>query len=430
MQPEQNPSMAAQPSPESDGGPGPRVIGLVADPGTPWSLVRRIARDFEAHLEGRLGRQRGWRVEIHQETLPVAADGGLVLEQPARDLADRRGWDTVIAVVDLPRFEEGRGVVADVVPQLRLAVVCLPALGVASPTRRLRETLLRVVEHLDALPDAAPPDAEMDVEGSAEDGDPGEPARDSETGAGTHADTGELAALAPLPDTTAGTSAQEGAWGRHRTSTVYVKGWVGSLRLLAGMVLANRPLRMPRDMTWSIAAASAAGAYGVFFGSIWVLSSVMSLWRLAVVMVLAILLLVVWLIVTNGLWTRGTRHRHSSRLDNLSTFVTVGIACTVVYVILFTTLGVVAGVIIPVEYLSDQLESPTGTGDYLRLVWLAASMGTMAGAVGSSFDDSERIRNATYSLRERHRRAAQDETSAEAAAEGVGTPAAPAAPRE
>ena len=60
--------------------------------------------------------------------------------------------------------------------------------------------------------------------------------------------------------------------------------------------------------------------------------------------------------------------------------------------------------IIPVEYLEEELDQPSGVVDYVRLVWLAASMGTMAGAVGSSLDDSHRIRNATYSLRERHRR--------------------------
>ena len=56
------------------------------------------------------------------------------------------------------------------------------------------------------------------------------------------------------------------------------------------------------------------------------------------------------------------------------------------------------------QYLGGELERASDLGDYAKLVWLAASMGTMAGAVGSSLDDSERIRNATYSLRERHRR--------------------------
>jgi len=181
--------------------------------------------------------------------------------------------------------------------------------------------------------------------------------------------------------------------------------------------MANRPLLMPRDMTFTIASASAAGAYGVFFGSIWVLSSVMSPGRLAAVSVLSVVLLVAWLVTTNGLWTHGAAHRHSSRLDNLSTVLTVGLACTVVYVLLFVTLLLVALMIIPVEYLEEELDQPGGVGDYVRLVWLAASMGTMAGAVGSSLDDSDRIRNATYSLRERHRRSERHE--GDGAAEGL-----------
>lgn len=391
-------------------GPGPRVVGLVADPGTPWSLVRRIARDLEDHLDERLPTRRGWRVESREESLPVGADGGMVLEEPVRALADGHGWDTVVAVVDLPRFEDGRGVVADVVPQLRLGVVCVPALGLITPARRLRETVLRVLEHMDEAPETDPPDGELGVrasDGTAEvehDGeDPPAP------------DTDALVGLTPLGDTDAGVSETTGMGaGSRRASTVYVKGWTGTLRLLAGMVMANRPLRMPRDMTFTIASASAAGAYGVFFGSIWVLSSVMSTWRLAAVTVLSIVLLVGWLISTNGLWTRGTVRRHSSRLDNLSTVITVTLACSVVYAVLFLTLFVVAVMIIPVEYLAGELERPSGLRDYAQLVWLAASMGTMAGAVGSSLDDSDRIRNATYSLRERHRRAGRDEAGDEA----------------
>ena len=104
----------------------------------------------------------------------------------------------------------------------------------------------------------------------------------------------------------------------------------------------------------------------------------------------------------------------------------MGLACTVVYVLLFVTLLLVALMIIPVEYLGEELEQPSGVGDYVRLVWLAASMGTMAGAVGSSLDDSDRIRNATYSLRERHRRSERHE--GDGAAEGP--TAGEAVPRE
>lgn len=89
--------------------------------------------------------------------------------------------------------------------------------------------------------------------------------------------------------------------------------------------------------------------------------------------------------------------------------ITVGLACTLVYAVLFATLFLVAVMIIPVDYLGGELERASDLSDYANLVWLAASMGTMAGAVGSSLDDSERIRNATYSLREWHRRRGWDE---------------------
>ena len=133
---------------DGDDAPGPRVIGLVADPGTPWALVRRIAGDVEDRLDERLPQPGGWRVETRQESLPVGATGGMVLEEPVRSLADGRGWDTVVAVVDLPRFDDRRGVVADVVPQLRVGVVCVPALGVITPARRLRETVLLSLIHI------------------------------------------------------------------------------------------------------------------------------------------------------------------------------------------------------------------------------------------------------------------------------------------
>ena len=289
--------------------------------------------------------------------------------------------------------------------------------GALTPARRLRETVLRIVEHIDTAPHVDPPDGELDVQSSDESGEVEEDGGPSPADEPPEPDTDALRGIAPLVDVDADvTTTTRMGGGSRRTSTVYVKGWAGTLRLLAGMVMANRPLLMPRDMTFTIASASAAGAYGVFFGSIWVLSSVMSPVRLAAVSVLSVVLLVAWLVTTNGLWTHGATHRHSSRLDNLSTVLTVGLACTVVYVLLFVTLLLVALMIIPVEYLEEELDQPGGVGDYVRLVWLAASMGTMAGAVGSSLDDSDRIRNATYSLRERHRRSERHE--GDGAAEG------------
>ncbi|GAA2043831.1 hypothetical protein GCM10009720_25910 [Yaniella flava] len=63
-----------------------------------------------------------------------------------------------------------------------------------------------------------------------------------------------------------------------------------------------------------------------------------------------------------------------------------------------------AGVIIDAGYLSSQLEQSAALWHYLRLSWLAACLGTLAGALGANFDSDEDIREATYSRRWHERR--------------------------
>ncbi|MDO4240511.1 hypothetical protein [Micrococcus sp.] len=115
-----------------------RRIGLIADPGVPWKLAQRAARTLPDLLAERRGGSVRWSVEVRQQVLPVSPDGHLLLEGEAARLAEENGWDTVVAVVDLPRFEEGRGVVADVMPHRGVASVCVPALGVVRTGPRPR----------------------------------------------------------------------------------------------------------------------------------------------------------------------------------------------------------------------------------------------------------------------------------------------------
>ena len=59
-------------------------------------------------------------------------------------------------------------------------------------------------------------------------------------------------------------------------------------------------------------------------------------------------------------------------------------------------------------YLGSQLGHPVTLLDYGHLSWLAASLGTLAGALGSSFDSDEAVREATYSRRVHQRRKLAD----------------------
>lgn len=82
----------------------------------------------------------------------------------------------------------------------------------------------------------------------------------------------------------------------------------------------------------------------------------------------------------------------------------MGIGVTLTYLILFFGLLILALVIVDASYLTSQLEHDATLESYLRLSWLAASLGTLAGALGANFDSDDAIRQATYSKRWHERR--------------------------
>lgn len=127
--------------------------------------------------------------------------------------------------------------------------------------------------------------------------------------------------------------------------------------------------------------------------------------------VLAVVAMAVWLIADNGLWERPSSrvHREEATLFNAATAGTIGFGVACMYALLLVITTGAAAVVIPPSVLHDAIGGPAGITDYLRLGWLASSMGIVAGALGSGLTSPEAVRSAAYSTREQQRRALIDD---------------------
>jgi hypothetical protein len=144
------------------------------------------------------------------------------------------------------------------------------------------------------------------------------------------------------------------------------------------------------------------------------MSSWLSPLRLLLINMIAILAMGVWLIAYNHLWDRpdDTGARAKAVLYNAATAVTIVLGVGCMYLLLYLAALLAALALIDPGYFGTVLHRPVSFPDYLKLVWLGSSVGIVAGALGSSLESEEAVRDATYGRRERERRRGRDESSA------------------
>ena len=179
----------------------------------------------------------------------------------------------------------------------------------------------------------------------------------------------------------------------------------GFARTVLGVILGNEPWRTAPKLSRALATAAATGAFGVFYNSIWQMSDALSTGRLLVISVLAVCSMVVWLLVSNKLWDRPRYARLSKvvLLYNLSTVMTLLICVIWLYAALWVFIFVSGLIVIDPSFMASVLNEDVGINNYASIAWLSASMGVVAGALGSGFDDQVDMRHITMGMRERQR---------------------------
>lgn len=338
------------------------VVGLVATPPDyPAQVVARLAAELADRLAEQVDPHVRWTVRAGWGDVAPRRDGGVeaLLDDLARRRADAR-WDVAICLTDLPLHTERVPLVAQTSARRRVAAVSLPALGLRQ-LRALRAAIPGFVSRLltDTSEERVPP-AELAGQVAAIHRVVGE------------AEAGELGYLASR--------------------------LAGRVRLLTGMVRANRPGRALLGLSKLLVGAFATAAFALTTNTIWEMGDALGGLRLTVIMFLGLTALVTWLIVAHGLWEKSDRETPAelARLFNLGTILTLALAAAVSYLVLFAGTALVAALLIDTSVLAENLQRPVDLTDYLKLAWIISSLATVGGTIGSGLEDEDTVRAAAY----------------------------------
>ncbi|WP_051165560.1 hypothetical protein [Nocardia testacea] len=368
------PGSAARAAGGMDDRASPVVVGVVADPDLPARLARELVQTLPAEL-ARRGDPSRWRLEVLDDPFEAMyPDLEYLIDKAGRHVRDT-AWDLALCLTDVPIRSDGEILLLSLDLRHRVALVSLPALGGLGIRQRLQKLAAVVVAALPATDRTAAGAAVAEV-----------------------ATRVRRARVRIDPEDSGVRVVRDRA--------------VGYPALLAGMVRANRPWRLFVGLSTALGSALAGTAFGVLYSSIWQLADAMGALRLAAVALASVVSLTVWIVMGHGLWERhgaGEPARgHDTALRNAGTAVTVGIGAGVFFAVLFLLTLAAVCLVIPPSYLASVLGGPAGFAEYLTIAVMASALGTVAGAVGSGWEDDITVRKATYGYREQERRGLVD----------------------
>src|SRR5699024_4814404 len=173
------------------------------------------------------------------------------------------------------------------------------------------------------------------------------------------------------------------------------------------MAYANDPGQVMPTLTRVGAVAFTTGGFGWIVTTMWTLSHLFSDLRLPYIMLLAVVGMVVWVLLALELWApiRTRSYMRLSRSYNLTTILTLSISVLAYYLAVFILFLATSSVLIPPDYLGEilMLEESATFINYLNIAWFAASLSTVAGAIGVGLENEEVVRDSTYGYRQKRR---------------------------
>ena len=289
-----------------------------------------------------------------------------------------------IALTDLPVFHKKCVVIADADIEDKIAQISLPAFGLTPTVKNVKYTLIHMIKELYYRNTYIKEGAQLVKRGIG--------VKDNSVQSGFFNKFKKAFRFATIKRVEFGEK-------RHGISVRFLihPTWSGLPIILSGMTIANQPWSIMPSFKKVVGLAFATGSYMLVFNTLWKLSALYGIFRLVLVMVLAIGAMTAWTIFAHSLWEKRSTNNNTNGLRyiyNTSTILTLLIAIILFYISIFILFLFAVVIFVPPDMFEEVIDKEVGIGNYLSLVWLVSSAATVAGAIGAGLENAEEVRQA------------------------------------
>ncbi|TFB22834.1 hypothetical protein E3U55_06245 [Filobacillus milosensis] len=373
-------------------------IKLITAPGFANDIVDEIKDELPSLLKVYIDDSCEWEINHVTDSLTGSTGNSRQILESILENIKEGDKDYLICLTDLPLFHNKKVVVSEAYEEENIAILSLPGLGSTPMVKRIRSSIIQLVSEMYfGSSDQDREQAEKRLKDKIkEDGKTGLKLVDGQIIAGHKG----FEKFSPIRRETP----QNGEQNIDVRFTIPSK-ILGAIRILTGMVRANRPWRMFPAFVKVLVVAFATGSYAVVFPTIWKHTSNYDLWRLITLTVVAILAMILWVMAAHKLWEKpySKTNNRLRMLYNIATLFTLLISVTLFYLNLFLMFLVAVFLFIPLETLELQIGESATYVSYIYIAWTITSFATIIGGLGTALESEETILTGTYGYRQRQR---------------------------
>ena len=252
-----------------------KLIGLVVAPGVTEKLAQSLINDIPNILSEQDNHQRDWKVDLVVDPLTGFAESVEEIFKKIQDYHNKREWDYVVGITDLPMFYHQNVLALDINKKNGAAIFSYPAFGWRPVKNRFKHAIVTIINELHYSERAhIGYDDNNRVKKEINKQFPFSRIEKTEV---------------HLKET-----------GNNHLRYLSNSRSLGIIRLVSGMTFANNPLNMMASLSNIVAIAFTTGAFGLIFSTMWNMGLDFSVWRLFGISIMAILGMLVWIMVSHG----------------------------------------------------------------------------------------------------------------------------------